>query len=956
MQKTGILSLFLVISCVVAWAQTGTIRGTVTDKATGELLMFTNVLVKGTNPPLGAQTDLDGQYEITVPVGTYDLEVSYIGYALNTITEVEVKENEVTVIDFFLESESQVLEEVVVQAARIDRTENALLAIQRKAATIQDGISAQEISRYGSGNAAESMKRVTGASVVDGKYVVVRGLGDRYSAAQLNGLTLPSTDPYRNSSPLDLIPSNLMDNVIASKTFTPNQPGNFTGGNVNINTKSFPERFTLSFTLSGSYNDQASLQDNFLTYTGGNTDWLGFDDGTRELPAILTDPKVVSELSQTAYIRARRNDELAQLIDETTKSLNNQMAPFEGSSAFNHGFAFSIGNQYKLFNNPLGILASVNYSRNYNHYDNGIFRNWDLTDPNAPELLQDRDLTDIRSTDNPQVGGLLGMTYKFGGGSQKIGFNFLYNHDAEKEARTLAGPFPAILSSGFFETRSLSWREREMQNYQLFGEHVLGESGVRIDWGASHVKTSQDEPDLRFFANSFNINADGDSSFFILVSEFPLPFHFFRELEDTQWQGKLDFTIPFAQGKSTANKIEFGGFYQTKDRAFTEARFQYQDRAEGTVDYDGNPEVFFGEDNLGLVDFNETRNQNVIGLFVTEETLPVNIYSGTEEIIAGYGMVTYDWKKLKLIAGARVENTNINVVSADTTQPVGEINQLDFLPSLNLIYRLNENMNLRGSYNKTLARPNMRELAPFTSFEFLGDFRYTGNPNLERTLIDNFDARWEWYPTAGELVSVSAYYKQFTNPIILSFVVQAANQDEIEYINVDQANVYGLEFEFRKNLGFLANFLRDFKFTTNLSLIRSEVDIPDDEQAIIDQFNPEKGTSRPFQGQSPFLLNAGLNYQNIDKGLDITASLNVFGDRLDAISFGGRPDVFEKARPQLDLVIQKSIGERYGLKLSALNLLDPKFRKVMEFRDQEFIITDFERGRVFGFSLSYNIR
>lgn len=955
MKKTGTLSLFLAIFCVAAWAQNGTIRGTVTDKATGELLMFTNVLIKGSNPPLGAQTDLDGQYEITVSPGTYDLEVSYIGYALNTITEVEVKENEVTVIDFFLESESQVLEEIVVQAARIDRTENALLAIQRKAVTIQDGISAQEISRYGSGNAAESMKRVTGASVVDGKYVVVRGLGDRYSAAQLNGLTLPSTDPYRNSSPLDLIPSNLMDNVIASKTFTPNQPGNFTGGNVNISTKSFPERFTLSFTLSSSYNDQTSLKDDFLNYNGGNTDWLGFDDGTRELPAILTDPKVVSELSQTAYIRARRNDELAQLIDETTKSLNNQMAPFDGSSAFNHGLAFSIGNQYKLFNNPLGILASVNYSRNYNHYNNGIFRNWDLTDPNAPELLQDRDLTDVRSTDNPQVGGLLGMTYKFAG-SQKIGFNFLYNHDAEKEARTLAGPFPAILSSGFFETRSLSWREREMQNYQLFGEHVLGENGVRIDWGASHVKTSQDEPDLRFFANSFNINADGDSSFFILVSEFPLPFHFFRELEDTQWQGKLDFTIPFAQEKSTANKIEFGGFYQTKDRAFTEARFQYQDRAEGTVDYDGDPEVFFGEDNLGLVGFNETRNQNVIGLFVTEETLPVNIYSGTEEIIAGYGMVTYDWKKLKLIAGARVENTNISVASADTTQPVGEINQLDFLPSLNLIYRLNESMNLRGSYNKTLARPNMRELAPFTSFEFLGDFRYTGNPNLERTLVDNLDARWEWYPTSGELVSVSAYYKQFTNPIILSFVVQAANQDEIEYINVDQANVYGLEFEFRKNLGFLANFLQDFKLTTNLSLIRSEVDIPDDEQAIIDQFNPEKGTSRQFQGQSPFLLNAGLNYQNIDKGWDITASLNVFGDRLDAISFGGRPDVFEKARPQLDLVIQKSIGERYGLKLSALNLLDPNFRKVMEFKGQEFIITDFQRGRVFGFSLSYNIR
>ncbi|MEO1624471.1 MAG: carboxypeptidase-like regulatory domain-containing protein, partial [Bacteroidota bacterium] len=285
MKPTQILlsSIFVLLLSTGLWAQQGTIRGTVSDKSTGEVLMFSNVVVKGTDPIIGGQTDLDGNYTIKLAPGTYDLEFSYVGYTTQTVTGVEVKENDITIFDFLMSSDAVELDlDIVVQAERIDRTENALLVLQMKAPAIQDGISAQEISRYGSSNAAESMKRVTGASVQDGRYIVVRGLGDRYSNAQLNGLQLPSTDPYRNSTQLDLIPANVLDNVIASKTFTPDMPGNFAGGNVNIKTKSFPERFTLSASLSASYNTQSSFIDDFLTHQGGDTDWLGYDDGTRD--------------------------------------------------------------------------------------------------------------------------------------------------------------------------------------------------------------------------------------------------------------------------------------------------------------------------------------------------------------------------------------------------------------------------------------------------------------------------------------------------------------------------------------------------------------------------------------------------------------------------------------------------------------------------------------------------
>lgn len=949
-----LLFLVLVISATTAFGQQGLIRGAILDKGNGEPLMFTNVVVSNVDPVKGTQTDLDGKYEIELMPGKYDLEVSYLGYATKKITDIDVTAAGVVVVDFLMEEAGVVLEEAVVQARAINRTENALLMLQRKASTIQDGISAQEISRYGSSNAAESMKRVTGASVVDGKYIYVRGLGDRYSAAQLNGLPLPSTDPYRNSTQLDIVPANLMENIVASKTFTPNQPGNFTGGSVNITTKSFPEEYTMSVSVSSSFNDQASFNSGFLTHDGGATDWLGYDDGSRSLPAVFDDPAVRSTLTNSLAIRARRDEETAEILDSTSKGISGQMNPFESRSSMNYGVSFSVGNQYKVFKNPLGLLLGVNYSRGLEHYSNGQFQLWELQDADAPSLALDRDLRETRSIERPQIGALMGLAYKFAG-SQKITFNAMYNHNGEKDSRFLAGEFPAILSSGVFETRSLQFKERSIQNMQLIGEHVVGSKGFRIDWSGSYTSANQLEPNLRFFANSYTQRAGEEELIYgINPSEYPLPFHFFRDLQDQQWTGKVDFTLPIAQEKSKSNKIEFGALYQTKTRDFTEDRFQYQIPSTAQS-YQGDPASFFAPDNVGIIGVNPANNNNISGLFITDVTTLVNSYTGTDNVAAGYAMLTYDWKKFRLITGVRAEQTNIDVISADTTKVAGNIDQLDFLPSVNLIYRLNESMNLRGAFSRTLARPNMRELAPFSSFEFIGDFLYTGNPNLDRTLIQNYDLRWEMYPKPGELIAVSAYYKKFNNPIILQFVAAAANKDEIEFANVGEAFVYGVEFEFRKSLDFISSRLKNLRFLTNVSLIQSEVDIPEDEQVNINTFNPEKGTKRTFQGQSPFLFNAALNYVNLDLGIDAIASINVFGRRLDAVSFGARPDVFEDARPQVDLSVQKTLTNRYSIKLFANNILDPEYRRTMRYKGQDFVIQSFERGRTYGVSLSYKI-
>lgn len=956
MKKLTLTAMLLLITGVIAFSQSAIIRGTILDESIGEPLMFCSVVIKDSNPINGTQTDLDGRFELKVEPGTYTLEATYIGYDTKIIEGVLATNGKVTILDFFMNEQSLELEQVVVEAKRIDRTENALLALQRKAIGIQDGISSQEISRFGASNAAESMKRVTGASVVDGKYIFVRGLGDRYSNAQLNGQQLPSTNPYRNSSQLDLIPANLIDNVIAAKTFTPDLPGNFTGGNVDIKTRSFPERFTMSIGLSASYNTIANRNDEFLQDgISGNTDWLGYDDGSRALPEILKDPAVNEKLITSAYITARRDDELAGIVDEATRSLQSPMAPVTGRSGLNHGISFALGNQFKLGENPLGLIFGLNYTRSYGGFNNARIEDWQLTDRNSDFLNENFRFNSSMGSDNPQLGGMLGLSYKFGT-SNKISFTALYNHDAEMRATFQEGPAPNILGGAGFilETRGIQFTEREIQNYSLNGEHVFaGLKNTKLEWGGSYITSFQKEPNMRLFANSKFTNPNTEeSSYNISPSEFDLPFHFFRDLQDEQYNGKLDITIPFSKDAF----IKFGGLYSNKTRNFEELRYQYQNKSPYAENYDGDPDFFFGPDNVGQIGYNEQRDWNLIGLYLTNETKLDNIYNGEEEVIAGYAMASFNIGNLKVIGGARLETTNISVVSANPNNPEGKVDQTDILPSLSLIYKLTEKTNLRGSVSQTLARPNMRELAPFSAFDFIGGFIYTGNPTIDRTLVQNYDLRWEFYPNSGEIFAISTYFKNFQNPIIQAFIQESQNP-EIKFQNVDQAIVYGVELEFRKKLSFIHPSMKNWKFSTNFSYIFSEVDLTKEEEAVINELNPEFGGSRPFQGQSPFLLNAALNYNNIETGWDAILSFNIFGERLAEINRFGTPDVYQQPIPQLDFSIKKSfMDNRYTIKLSIANILDAKFRKTMTFKGTEYTFIEQPRGRTIGMSINYTIR
>ena len=936
---------FLLFFAFVAGLQAqGALSGTIIDESLGEPLIGANVQVDGTG--IGTSTDYDGKYQFQLAPGTYTILVSYIGYQEKRITDVEIKDGEVTYLDASLSDDAVELDlEVTVTAKMIERTENALLLTRKNAEVVQDGISAQEFSRYSVSDAAGAMKKVTGATVEGGKYIYIRGLGDRYSLSQLNGLVLPSTDPYRNSAQLDLIPTNLLDNIITTKTFTPDQPGTFTGGNVDIKTKDFPETFSFTVGLSAGYNNQSNLRDDYLTHTGGNSDYFGFDDGTRDIPAALSDPRSRQWLNRTGEREARRNAnvEAATSIDNASKSVIPEFEPSNISSPLDHSLSLSFGNQYEVFGNKTGILAALSFSQDYQQLNQYQEANYEVRDINSNSLFQIGDFITDQSTQNPTVNGLLGIAHKIGD-FNTISFNAIYNHNTEKVSRFVTGERPDnIVAPRILQARQLSFVERQLINYQLGGEHVFpGMNNAKLEWRASLAQSSQYEPQTRFFENSYNLDTD---SYNVGAAEIQLPFYFWRDLNDDQATGKLDFTLPLGNDRT---KIKIGGLINRKDRVATEDRFRLQPTPFSDA-FNGSPNDFVAPDNVGII--NELDDGNYqIGNYILDETNPNNSYTGHEYVTAAYAMLSVGLTpRLKFVGGARMEITDILSEGGATNLPeedrIGSIQETDILPSANLIYEIVEDMNLRASYSQTLARPNLREISPFFSIDPIIAAFFIGNTQLKKTDITNLDLRWEWFFKPGELIAVSGYYKDFTNPITLQFL-RASNR-ELQFINTPSAQLYGIEFELRKDLAFLGPIFNNLRFNTNLSVITSTTDVDK-----TTEFDPD---TRPFQGQPDFVANAALNYVGPEGNWDATLALNYIGDRLNAIGRDGTPDLYDIGRGQLDFTLIRKINN-VNLKVSVLNILDDDYVQSTNFKGTDFIWTKFQRGVDFRFGISYTFR
>ena len=943
---------------------TGRISGVLVDSQTGEPLIGANVYLEGTT--IGAGTDLDGSYVIlNIPDGVYTLVVSMLSYAETRVTGIEVKTNETTQINLSLKPEILTGETVTVEARALENTEALLLKKRRLSNSVSDAISAEAISRSGSGNAAEAMTQVTGASVVDGKYVYIRGLGDRYSSTMLNGAELPSSDPEKKAVHMDMFPSNLLDNIVTLKTFTPDKPGNFSGGMVDVATKNYPEKFTLKFSTGSSYNTLTSLQSNYLSYPGGSKDWLGMDDGTRDIPNEIKNPKDIPTLSQ-----ARANPESAQKLDQASKSFGPVMSPVDGKGPVNQSYAFSIGNQARAFGRPLGYMISVSYKRDHSSYTDGKSARWQLpSDVQSTDLLNSKILlSDSKGTDEVNWGGLVTLNTKLTN-NHEISAHVFYTRSGESSSRYLVGPWPeqfGINTDAYFETRVLKYVERNLQSYQLSGEHYFeGLLGMKLDWKGTLSKNSQKEPDTRYFSDHFSnrIFQGRDTTVYsISIGNYPNPTRYFRTLEEDGSNLEMNMAFPFEQWSGIQAKLKFGGFYSKKNRTFEELRFEYQ--RPSSFRYTGDDQDFFSPENTGIIGY-DANNNPIWGNYIQlSPDAKGGDYDGEEKISAAYSMIELPiYSNLRFVGGARFEATRMDVASADTTRPEnlrrGLLDNNDWLPSVNLIYQVVNNMNVRASYGKTLARPTMREKAPYVNYEFVNDYSFAGNVNLKRTLIDNFDLRWEWFVRPGELFAVSGFYKKFTNPIERTLVLGSEDNPEVTYRNVSEGTVIGLELEARKQLDEIYSLLRNFQLGFNMSLVSSQVDIPQEKLKEIIAIDPNREVytknTRPLQGQSAYILNVDFGYNNYKSGTYANVYFNIFGERLAEVTSDATPDVYEQPRSLLNFNMSQRLFKGLGLKLAAKNILDSKSSFIHKYKGQEYVRSEHELGRSYSVGLSYDI-
>jgi TonB-dependent receptor len=924
---------------------TGVLVGKLTDAQTGEPLIGATVRLQGTN--LGAVSNQEGDFRIKkVPSQIYALVATYIGYAKTTVSEINVKPNEVTDVTLSLRPESIELEEEVVEAKALYNTEGALLKMRRKATAVSDAISAEQMSRSASGDAAEALSQVTGATVQDGKYVLIRGLGERYVTTQLNGSTLPSADPDKKAVQMDLFPTKLLDNVTTIKSFTPDQPGDFSGGIINLQTKSFPEKFTLSFSGSRGYNSNATSSANFLSNHSGSLDWLGMDDGTRAIPDELADPNVDIPTASEAY----RNAEKAYELDRLSKAFNAVMAPTAKTGPVNGSYSLSVGTQTGLWGKPLGITGSLSYNRSFTSYTDGTVARYSLTGNvnQTNELSNEFLLNDSKSTDEVLWGGLANLSYSLSP-RHELGVNYLYNRGAESMARYLYGAMPLQLSEeDTYETRVLHYTERALGSLQFNGKHHLpGLLGMSIDWSSSFTNSSQDEPDVRYFSDHFTV-LQGETSYTIAPYIHPAPSRSFRYLEEDSRDFKLNLSFPFQQWGGLPGKFRIGGLYQTKDRSFRQRSFNY---SPGVTTYQGDPEEYFSQ--VGIIDTSNGRY--IFGNNISEVTRPSDNYDGWQDIAAFYSMAEIPvFGKLNFVGGFRYETTKIKVSSLDRTLTEGKLDNKDYLPSINLIYNLGQEINLRGAYGRTLARPSLRELAPYASYEFVRGNIFIGNPNLKRTLIDNYDLRWEWFDRPGEIVAVSGFYKSFDRPIERA-ILTVGGTGQVMYQNVDQAKVWGMEFEVRKRLDQISSKLANFQLGGNLTLVQSEVKIPTAELVKLKGVDSNVSDKRPLQGQSPYVLNLNLTYDSFRSGSGFGVYYNIFGRRLSEVGAGGTPGIFEKPHADLDLTFSQRILAGFTLKGSVKNALNSDIVKAHTYKGVDYITNQYNTGRTFSLGVNYEL-
>lgn len=895
--KRGIIVLGLLSAASMpTWAQQ--IKGVVIDQKSKETLIGAVITVDGTN--VKAITNIDGNFQIDGldKEKKYTLYINYVGYKTQKIDGVQAKDADQVIA---LQPDEQQLKEVTVTAVERRNTDAAMIQVAKNSPVIVSNVSAQEISRTQDTNAGEVIRRVPGVSLIDDKFVMVRGLSQRYNNVWVNGGAVPSSEADSRAFSFDIIPSSQIDNLTIVKSPTAEYPADYSGGFIIVNTKEIPAENSFNIAVGGNWNTSSAFQ-NFSYSKGSGTDFLGFDNGLRSLnggihaalnPQLNANGKPVGDYATSLLGNGLNNDWLVK----NRKPLGDLK------------LAASLNQRWMLGGRTLGMLAALNYTNEYRTYENmenNLYGIYDAAN-DKPNYL--RHSVDDQYNNNVRLGAMLNFTFLSKDGNHKYQLKNIFNQLATSRYTWRDG---VSAQSNLERSAEYYYRSRTTYNGQLTGKHTF--TSDALDWSIGYAYANRHLPDRRRYL----IDDALESGVYALSTGNDISREW-TQLDEHILSLGVNDKHHFKFGNFEPN-LQVGAYGEYRSREYQTRNFIYN----WNVSDNNMPSDFRHSDIPTLL--SSEANMGYDKLYLLEEKQMRNNYRGHNTLGAGYLALSLPFGKLGIHAGVRFEHNDMELISNSRDYEKSESSRHyktdDVFPSLNTTYKINGQHQVRLSYGRSINRPEFREVSSSVYYDFDLASNVQGNTELKNCYVDNLDLRYEWYPSRGELISLAVFYKHFDSPIEWTYTVAGGTDLIYSYKNAKSANNYGVELDIRKNLGFIG--LKDFSWSFNGALIKSKV-----------QF--EKGAKeedRPMQGQSPYLINTGIFYKNAPLKMDIALLYNRIGKRIIGVgrsegstgddSNSRVPHSYEMPRNTIDFSLAKKFGEHLELKLNVRDLLAEK--------------------------------
>ena len=925
---------------------TGILGGRLLDATSGSPLIGVNVTIPGT--PFKTKTDIDGRYLLPVPPGTYAVRVWYDAYEGMTISGVIVGRDDTVTINRDLKPIAGMTQTVAVTAEINKESAAGKLVERKKSVAARDMMSRDDIRKSGGGATSAVARRIVGSTIVGDRFLFVRGLGHRYGNTLFDGARLPSPDPNLRTVPLDIFPSGALSAINIQKTATPDVPADFAGASVQLESREAPDKWSFQLDARFGINTATSFKpglrgDHFRgdNFAAGNVQ-RGLPDAYNTSEPIAANTVVGGK---PVFTPAQ-----IEKFGESLPSLNTAVGRYTALPNFSGGL--QLGNTFKPWGTRLGFLVAANYANATQtlRETNRIF-NTTETKGGQYELNTrnpDVDLQGTRTTQNVQMSTLGLIKWKLDE-RNRLALSALYTRDADNESRIYEGRLRSTCGEQLYcRNTRLRYIMRSVMFTRIGGKHEIpAAKGFTVEWFGSYAQARQDDPLLREMLFNRDVNLGADDANYNVDTNESGKFQFFKLL-DHAGSGALDFTLPFKQWGQLDSRFKLGAWAEAKRRTFGVRTFDFEPRGWTGSLPEGTGNII----NPGTVGTGQIGAAQPFSISDVTRPGGQDGYAARQEVYAGYAMLDLPLVRwARLVGGARFEASDIRVAPFDAFgQPVdpgaaSRIRTNDVLHSASLIFAARKDMNVRLVGAETVARPEFRELAPFVFTDFAGGFTTQGYSRLKATKIWNADLRWEWFPSANEVLAVSVFYKHFDAPIERMIATSPRLQT---YRNARFADNVGAELEARKNLEFMHKSMRDLSLGFNFAYIFSRVQIAEPKEG--DLLAPTS-TQRYLEGQSPYVLNAFLGYDNEHSGTNARLLFNTFGRRIAFVGGNHLPDVYELPVHTMDVTLSQRVHKNLSLSFNVLNMLDWRRRLVQGEGDEIFYSA--RRGVFIIFGLSY---